>query len=209
MPTENELKFVLKLDDSIQYQAMEAAYDTLKIEQGYFNAGKDLTVRVRQQLNREGIIRRFLQVKFNAARSTLNDDMKIVEDGRRIEVSADINERDFEDFWKKTKARVTKTRYLIQTKTHDLHKDEEGNLWTERWDIDFMKTGDNQIYFSVAEVEIPERVKEPLFDIPGFIQENTLFRVPRRDSRFSNSRLADVGYATKLYKLLFSKEKEE
>jgi len=198
MPTENELKFVLKLDDSIQYQAMEMACETLKIRQGYLDAGNDLTVRVREQLSREGVVCYFLQVK------------TIIKDsGRQIEVSAPINERDFEDFWEKTKARITKIRYIVKTKTHDFHKDDEGDLWIERWDVDFMKTGDNETYFSVAEIELPERVKEPLFAIPGFIQENTLFRVPRGDSRFSNCRLADVGYATKLYESLFSKRNEE
>jgi hypothetical protein len=197
MPTENELKFVLKLDDSIQYEAMEAANETIRIRQGYLETG-NVTLRVREQLHREGVIKRFLQMKTKAKGS-----------GRQIEVSAPINERDFKDLWKKTKATITKIRYVIKTKTHDHYEDENGDLWTEHWDVDFMKTGDNETYFSVAEVELPEMAKEPLFEIPGVVQENTLFRVPLGDSRFSNSRLWDVGYATKLYKSLFSIEEEE
>jgi len=191
MPIENELKFVLKNADSIQYEAMEASYECLKIDQGYVEAGTDLTVRVRKVLNREGIIRHFLQVKTDSNRG-------------RIEVSTLISEKDFTVFWKKAKGKLFKIRYLIKSKTHDYHEDHDGHLWTEIWEMDFLKTGDNVTYFSVSEVELPEGVKEPLFEVPDVIRNNTVFRVPPGDSRFSNSRLVDVGYATELYKSLFA-----
>jgi len=201
MPTENELKFVLRIDDSIQYEAMEASYESLKIEQGYLKPAKTkdkLCVRVRKQLNREGVTRRFLHVKMNG-RGLSKDQV------RRIEIETEIDERDFADFWEKAKGKLVKVRYLIKSATHNFHEDHEGNLWTEKWEVDFFKTGDNQTYFSVAEVEIPECEKEPLFEIPELIRKNTVFRVPLGDSRFSNSRLGDVGYATKLYQSLFNK----
>ncbi len=211
MPVENELKYVLLNDDALQHQAMEAG-EALKLEQGYIHRKSRLTVRVRKVLeSRTGLVRHFFQTKYKSSNVSYNAiDKKITKIPRIIEISTGINKKDFNDFWENAKGKLLKIRYVIKdvNKVHEHFETAEGDLWQEVWEIDFFKTMDNETYFVMAEVEIPEGRKEPLFDMPDIIKQNTIFRVPLGDSRFSNTRLGDVKYATKLYKSLLSQQKK-
>jgi hypothetical protein len=127
---------------------------------------------------------------------------------RQIEVGTEIDERDFLDFWKKTKGRIRKSRYYYQTDTTDRFMDKHGQAWKETWELDFFKKPDHNNYFVLAEIELPEGVTEPLFAVPELVRDNTVFQVPQGDSRFSNTRLGDRKYANRLYQSLFSDESE-
>lgn len=212
MPTENELKFILRLDPSLQPQIEAQAYDMLRIEQGYLKRGSKLIVRVRkQESTKNGTTHYLLQTKFDTQQSVdFNRYLQtgeVLQDqpGRVIEITSDISERDFIDFWQKTKGTVLKCRYLIQSQTAKDHKDENGKPWQEVWEVDFFSKPRTGLYFALAEVELPEGVMEPLFSTPELLRQNTVFRVPVGDSRFTNSRLGNVKYASRLYESLFAK----
>lgn len=212
MPTENELKIVLSNVDSLIDKISEAAEHALVIRQGYMHRKSKLTVRVREQteLADNAVASYFLQTKLKLNKSV--DFAKFLEigniqrtsPGRVIEISKEIDKRDFLDFWEKSKGRLSKCRYILYAGTSDGHKDHHGNPWKEIWEVDFIKnTATDQTYMVIAECELPENVQEPLFPIPDIIKDHTVFRVPLRDSRFSNSRLGNIKYARRLYKSLF------
>jgi hypothetical protein len=50
----------------------------------------------------------------------------------------------------------------------------------------------------LAEVELKEGSPRPK-RLPEFIKKHLLYEVPLTDDRFSNKRLGDVDYATRLY----------
>jgi len=187
MPTENEIKHVLKLDDSLHYEARKLGR-AFRISQGYVGKGNGHQLRIRKELESDtGLTRHYMQAKFSIQSPT----------ARVIEISTKIPERDFKDIWRKTKTRVTKFRYKIMT-GYDPNFECE-----EIWDVDFLKTSEGDTYFVLAEVELPEGHTEPKFEIPGFITENLVFKVPIEDTRFSNRKLSDVAYASELYRSLF------
>ena len=199
MPTENELKFVLKLDDQIEQKAKELG-TCFKLEQGYLQAKSRLTVRVRRQLeSKTGTASHLLQTKYKVKRSVQTGDSRI------IEISTEISVRDFEDLWKKSKGKLLKNRYKIKSGVSDLYRQDDGSPWEEVWEIDFFKDQNSANYFIMAEVEIPEGITKPLFDMPEIIRENLLYRVPLGDSRFSNSRLGNQNFTASIYKSLVKK----
>jgi len=210
MPVENELKIVLRNSEELENKVAKLGH-CLKLEQGYLNRKAKLTVRVRRQLeSNNGKTHHFLQTKFKqeiVAYDRINK--KVAKHPKTIEVSAPINQEDFEAFWEKAKGKLLKFRYLIKTSTTDQFKKEDGSEWQEIWEIDFFKTLDNETYFVMAEVEIPDGRKEPLFEVPDVIRDNAVYEVPQGDSRFSNTRLGKVKYATRLYDQLLSQQIEE
>lgn len=188
MPTEKELKFVLKKDDKLEAVVGEIAQNRYLIQQGYLKTNSKVMVRVRKKQDLEtDSVQFFFQSKFNTG-------------SRVIEVSVEINERDFLDFWKNSKGKIKKCRYELYSDTSDAYKDESGNPWKEIWELDFFKMPGDINYFSMAECEIPEEADNPLFEIPELVRDNTVFRVSLGDSRFTNKKLGDVQYAAKLYK---------
>ena len=199
MPTENELKFVIRLDDKIEHKAKELG-KCFRMDQGYLQSKSRLTVRIRRQLESEtNITTHLLQTKFKVKRSVDTGNPRI------IEISSEIGHRDFEDFWKKSKGKLVKNRYKILTGVSNQYHQDDGSDWQEIWEIDFFKNKNNENYFIMAEVEIPEGMKQPLFRMPDIIQENLLYRVPLGDSRFSNSRLGNEINVNSLYKTLVKK----
>ena len=200
MPIENELKIVLRNDEGLESEVAKLG-ECLKTEQGYLNRKSNLTVRVRRQVASEsGKTRHFLQTKFKqdiVAYDRIGK--KVTKHPKTIEVSAPINQQDFEAFWEKAKGKLLKFRYLIKTDTTEQYKQPDGSSWEEIWEIDFFKTLDNETYFVMAEVEIPDDRKEPIFVPPDVVRDNTVFAVPQGDSRFSNTRLGKVKYAARLY----------
>jgi hypothetical protein len=214
MSTETEIKFCLRLDDEVEKVAQMSAFRCHKLEQGYLRRKSRFNIRVRRQTDAAtGIVQHSLQAKLRVKESV--DYAEYLDSGiidriappRTIEVGTNVSERDFLDFWISSKGRLTKFRYIIQSETTDDFKDENGRPWQEAWEVDFFKTLQGDTYFVQAECELPEGVMEPLFRAPDIIRDNTVFRVPRGDSRFSNSRLGDVGYAARLYTSLFPKKK--
>lgn len=69
-----------------------------------------------------------------------------------------------------------------------------------KWCVDslFDRTPEQNIYFNLAEVEMPRGIEKPCFTPPEIIT-NTIFEVPREDLRFQNRQLSDINHAAALY----------
>lgn len=140
MPTENERKFVLRLDS--EPEIAKQSWAKLNVVQGYLDG-----VRVRAQQVEGGIRRYYLTYKRQA-------------NNRLIEIETEIDYRDFLDLWEHTTHRVYKRRYLVDaTNGHE----------EAYWEIDyFMQESDHEVYFAMAEVEMPEGQSEPVAYPPQF-----------------------------------------
>ena len=66
------------------------------------------------------------------------------------------------------------------------------------WVVDFLRDGSGELYFVLAEVELPRGVTAPS-SIAEEIAPHVLHVVERSDSRFTNKRLTDIVYASALY----------
>lgn len=169
MPTENEVKFVLKLEKEDKFRKL--AENKAHIMQGYLFSSKGTSLRCRKMKNKH-----YLTLK-----STVN--------GRVVEIENQIDERDFNDLWTQCMNKLEKIRYFL----HDAHN--------QIWEIDFFKDHTGANYFCLAELEMPEGQEKPRY-VPVFIKENLLFDVPLTDCRFASKLLADIRYASDLYKLV-------
>lgn len=187
MPVENELKYILRLDDDLQYQARESGLP-YKIEQGYVLKENGVSIRLRKVLEgRTGYTHHYMQTKFKRKA------------GKKgvIEISSEISPSDFEELWSMTQGRVSKIRYTIPG-SYD-----EGGELKEVWEVDFFKCPESgRTYLIVAEIEYSEHRDAPLTPKPQFIEENIVYSVPRGDGRFSNRKLGNTEYATQLYESL-------
>lgn len=115
--------------------------------------------------------------------------LKSTVNGRVVEIENQIDERDFNDLWTQCMNKLEKVRYVCS--------DDKNQVW----EVDFFKDHNSTNYFCLAELEMPEGQKEPEF-IPKFIKNNLLFEVPLTDCRFASKLLADIRYATDIYKQL-------
>lgn len=115
--------------------------------------------------------------------------LKSTVNGRVVEIENQIDERDFNDLWTQCMNKLEKIRYIVS--------DKHG----QQWEIDFFKDHNGVNYFALAEFEMPEGQLAPLF-VPRFIKENLLFEVPLTDCRFASKLLADIRYASDIYKLI-------
>ena len=104
--------------------------------------------------------------------------------GRVVEVNTEIDERDFVDLWGTAKTSLRKVRYDI-----------------EGWDVDFFVDLHNDIYFVLAEHEMPEGQEKPEA-MPKLVASSLIYEVARDDDRFSSKKLADIPHAKKLLRKL-------
>jgi CYTH domain-containing protein len=98
----------------------------------------------------------------------------------QLEIETDISKEDFDILWKTAYRVVSKVRYVYKG-----------------WEIDFFKNEQGKNYIAVAEIELPPKIKWPE-TIPLIIKENILYVVPIEDKRFSNKKIGNVKYASKL-----------
>lgn len=187
MPTENERKYVLRLDCEDEITCKHCSSYLLK--QGYLAFAKGMTLRIRsaEELGKKhSKIKRKLCLKQRA-------------NSRVIEIEKKIGKRDFEDLWKMSLSRLEKVRHIII---------EKGQVW----EIDFFKLhhhDEDETYFALAEHEMPEGQISPDF-IPDIIARHLLYAVPpNEDYEFSSKRLACVRHAKKLYRDLTDEEVKE
>ena len=173
MPVENEKKVLLNLNTS-EATIYKIAAEIFHIEQAYMLRDKELTVRIRKQIDRMDNVKHYLTVKTKV-------------DDKLIEIEKKISQQDFVHLSKKAAGWVEKSRYVVGLPR------ENPECW---WDIDFFKSG-LDTYFVMAEIELPDGVAEPAY-LPEFVQDNLLYSVPRTDNRFSSKKLSSVEYATKL-----------
>lgn len=185
MPIEHELKFVLRLDDRLQYEARRLG-ELWEVEQGYLTKENGITIRLRKTLERDlGNIRYYFQTKCKVAKKFQSDTKS-----RIVEIGTEIDEHDFTMLWPTTEGRIHKLRYRIP-------------IADEVWEVDFFKDEENSTYFVMAEVEIADDGSNRFrSEMPKFIEDSIVFSVPVGDSRFSNRKLGNIRYATELYRSL-------
>lgn len=109
-------------------------------------------------------------------------------DGTATEVEMLLEEADFNVYWKNTEHALNKLRYIYY---HD--------IWSIRykWEIDVFKDSNDESYFWMAEIELPEGDLDPI-EIPPIVRDHLIYKVPLTDGRFSSIKLSDIGYAKEL-----------
>ena len=101
-----------------------------------------------------------------------------------VEIETPISREDFELLWPMRVEAVQKTRYILDT--------DDGE-----WVVDFLRDGDGEVYFVLAEVELSRGQALPKA-IPDAIHGHILYAVAADDNRFTNKKLADQDYARKM-----------
>ena len=136
MPTENEYKFVLRLDCEELIQEHHNLISILQLTQGYVRGGmprlRESTVYV--DLDQKKIKSNYVLCYKESVKNRL------------IEIETAIDKRDFDDLWTLTTKRLTKFRYKLK-------------FGKDIWEIDFFVDKDGKTYFVMAEIELPEKVK--------------------------------------------------
>lgn len=186
MPTENELKYVLRLDCEADLASSNFKYKKYLLFQGYLAFAKGMTLRLRSSQEMK------FQKTIGQSKKKLCYKQKV--NDRVIEIEKKLDPRDFSDLWDSTLNRVEKQRYVV-------------NFDESIWEIDFFKHHHDETYFVLAEHEMPEDQKQPNH-IPEFILNNLIYAVPSdKDDDFSTKRLACVRHAKKTYKELINGQK--
>jgi CYTH domain-containing protein len=168
MPIENERKFVLQ-DDGTLERRLAAAPGVVRsfLRQAYLDAS-GLRIRTIEQGSRTRHVFSF----------------KRPVDDQMVEIETDIAPVDFERLWKLRRESLQKVRYSWR----------DGRF---HWDVDFFKADDGRTYFALAEVEMPEEETVPP-PPPAILAPHVLLLAPRNDPRFTSKRLADRGHAERL-----------
>jgi len=180
IPTELEYKYAISLDIAKKYDNEQLSLMSVNVQyikQGYLAFSKGMTLRVRHS------------ICLKNKQWYLTYKQKI--SNRVVEIEKKIDDRDGKDLWSACVGRLTKNRYVVNYHKHT-------------WEIDFFYR-DNHLYFVQAEVELKEGSNKPQ-EIPKFLREFLLYEVPLTDDRFSNKRLSDVEFASRLYKSLVEKK---
>lgn len=167
---ENEFKYVLKFDPSIE--ALFKEWSKTILQQGYLPGG----ARIRRTN-----FSNFCQFTYK---------LMVTEDGERklVEIEKDIESRFFNLLWAETNQRLLKMRYSLSLCFGEIE---------EHWDVDFFLDENNEVYFIMAEVELPENQIEPQ-KYPDIIAKNIVYRVTQDDNRFTSKNLSDPEYARNL-----------
>jgi CYTH domain-containing protein len=168
MPTENERKYVLScVDANADLTEVKGRNRFAHICQGYLVRDKKITCRVRYSVNSAGD---------HDYKMTVKREVR----GRVVEVETQIDQRDFDDLWSVCKGKLHKVRVYI-----------------EDWEVDFFLDSDGDVYFVLAEHEMPEGQEVPQ-GMTAFVRDRLLYEVPRGDDRCSNRKLGKTNYASKL-----------
>jgi CYTH domain-containing protein len=180
LPTEHEYKYVLDLGiirGGPPMYLLSKNFKKYLIRQGYLAFSKGFTTRVRciERLKGDSLGKKkwFSTIK-----------QKVLS-GRVVEVETPIPERDGEDFWDIAIGKLKKERYSLDNKEEKT-----------KWDVDFFINGE-AYYFALAEVELEEGTPRP--QPLDLLKPYVLYEVDLDDDRFSNKRLGDVDYSTKIY----------
>lgn len=174
---ENEIKLCIKHSSELEH-TLTARYGWHDIKQGYLNNNS----RIREITHQSGLVDHIFSFK------------QRLPNGRNIEIeSEEITKEDFDDLWEFTESRLFKRRVSRFIKIKDsMSMDGHAVI---RWDIDFLRM--NEVYFDMAEVEMPSHMERPPFILED-IQPYVIYEVPRSDNRFSARKLSDQKHAKKL-----------
>jgi CYTH domain-containing protein len=172
VPIENERKYVLRDHESAYHDLINGvSYWGLgkKLIQGYLPG--DARIRMQYMEQNPGTAGVFTY--------------KIMTPEGLVEIETMIDKADFDRLWPLTRDRLRKNRFTIFR---------EGL----RWDVDFFQDEQNQIYFALAECEMPEGMIEPSEILPP-LRPYIAYVVPlERQTEFTNVRLANPEYARNL-----------
>lgn len=181
MPIENERKYILLPSIEKMLAKLTCLHN---IKQGYIqNSAEGLQVRFRKiryyEDDKKVETKRIFTLKSKNA------------DFTSTEIETELSKEDFNAIWPKVHQVVNKTRYKI----------DEGEC---TWEIDVFH-GENNNYFWMAEVELPDHQEWPDY-VPNYIKDHLLYIVPLTDGRFSSRKLYDETYANNLLSVLTEKE---
>ena len=110
---------------------------------------------------------------------------KWVPDARElVEIETALSREDFDLLWPLCIERVRKTRHVMETADGE-------------WVVDFLRDDAGEVYFVLAEVELP-RGKAVPDGIPEALRDRILYAVAADDNRFTNKKLSDRDYARRL-----------
>lgn len=102
-----------------------------------------------------------------------------------LEIETPVSHHDFELLWPQCVSTLQKTRY-------------EKRIGDNDWVVDFLRRSSGDVYFAIAEVEMPRGIAAP-DRIPNEIADYIALAVPAEDQRFTNKKLVDEKYAAGLY----------
>lgn len=178
MPVELEYKFILSEDSDYEDRLLKhfsdnkIPYNVHKIEQCYMTGG--------------GRVRSSCINNAEEAQYMFCYKEPLKEGNGNIEFETEISEKDYELSKKHSSIILTKNRYK-------LYRDEFV------WEVDiFLDKGKS--YFNMMEVEYLKDGEEPhTTNLPSIIRNNIILKT-LDDDRFTSKKLANVKYATKLYK---------
>jgi len=165
MPIENERKFVLDDDGKLERRLAQAP-------------GVTRSIVVQAYLETPGVRLRAIE---KDGRTRYIFSYKRPVNGQVVEIETDIDHDDFRRLWKLRQEIVQKVRYSWP----------DGRF---HWDVDFFKGGDGCTYFSMAEVEMPEKDTLPP-PVPASLASNVLTMAPAGDLRFTSRQLANRHHA--------------
>lgn len=168
MPIENERKFVLDDDGRLETElAHTPGVTRLVLQQAYLDSS-GLRIRSIEAPDKTRYVFTY----------------KRLIDNQMVEIETDISRLDFDRLWKLRREHLRKVRYAWG----------DGHF---HWDTDFFKTDDDRTYFAMAEVEMPEEMREPPPIAPR-LASHLLVLVPLGDPRFTSKRLAGQEHAERL-----------
>ncbi|WP_443747178.1 hypothetical protein [Asticcacaulis solisilvae] len=104
--------------------------------------------------------------------------------GELVEIETPISRDDFELLWPLRVQSVQKTRHVKV-------------IGDEEWVVDFLRDDAGDVYFVLAEVELPRFQAQPEA-VPDEIAAYVLHAVAADDNRFTNKKLSDREYALRL-----------
>lgn len=171
MPTEHEFKYVLRICLELEDAILEDRFASVVwINQGYLKGD----VRIRR-------------IKASQGGPSWIFTFKQKVGNRVIEIETPLDARDGEDLHNLSFDKVRKCRHTINYRRLG-----------QRWEVDFLHDEENNWYFALAEIEMKEGEEAPT-ELPFFIKDFLVYKVPLTDDRFSNRKLGDVKYASDLY----------
>ena len=105
--------------------------------------------------------------------------------GELVEIEMAISKDDFDLLWTQRVQSLEKTRY-------------EKHIGEAEWVVDFLHDPTGRNFVVMAEVELPRYTPEP-DSIPDEIASHILYAVAASDNRFTNKKLSEPDYASKMY----------
>jgi len=208
MPTENERKYVLRLDFNT---ASLIGWHRLTIEQAYFSCVKQVEEKegkyyftslhpeggrdpiIRKEIGKndydalceEGALEHSSRIRCDGDSYYLTYKVWSKEQDRLVEIEEEIEQGLYNQLIMHGKDKVTKDRLV-------LCKDEE------EWVVDTLRDQSGTPYFVMAEVEMPEGRDVPQYT-PDVVVPSIIYEVARDDVRFTNKNLSNPETARKLY----------